>query len=231
MVRKDWLNLNGLWEYSITAKDEEQPKKFDGRILVPYPVESALSGVMKPVGEKKRLWYRRTFKVPGKWKGQRVLLHFGAVDWDTTVWVNGKEAGKHRGGYDAFTFDITDALEKSGREEIVLSVWDPTNAGNQPRGKQVKKPGGIMYTAVTGIWQTVWLEPVPQTYIAALKIVPDVDNGRVQITVDTIGDIDQYTVNATVRGGGRVRTVSKRGFNKLTAKMPDPRLWSPDSPF
>ncbi len=232
MVRKDWLNLNGLWEYAITAKDEEQPKKFDGRILVPYPVESALSGVMKPVGEKKRLWYRRTFKVPGKWKGQRVLLHFGAVDWDTTVWVNGKEAGKHRGGYDAFTFDITDALKKSGSQEIVLSVWDPTNAGNQPRGKQVKKPGGIMYTAVTGIWQTVWLEPVPQTYIAALKIVPDVDNSTVQITVNTIGNGSQYYINAMRRSGDLwLVSVASPGINTLKIKIPDPKLWSPDSPF
>jgi len=136
MVRKNWLNLNGLWEYAIKGKDDSQPKDFDGEILVPYPVESALSGVMKTVGQENRLWYRRTFEIPKKWKGQRVLLHFGAVDWDARVLVNGKEVGRHRGGYDPFSFDITDALKKSGAQELVLSVWDPTNAGTQPRGGQ-----------------------------------------------------------------------------------------------
>ena len=165
MVRKHWQNLNGLWDYAIVPKDSRKPDTFDGQILVPFPVESALSGVMKPVGEENRLWYRRKFEIPRKWKGQRILLHFGAVDWETTAWVNGKQVGAHKGGYDPFTFDITDALNDTGQQEVVLSVWDPTNAGTQPRGKQVKEPRGIWYTAVTGIWQTAWLEPVPQTYI------------------------------------------------------------------
>jgi len=232
MVRKDWLNLNGLWDYAIVGRDAEQPEKFDGEIMVPFPCESALSGVMKPVGKDKRLWYRRTFEVPRKWKGQRVLLHFGAVDWDTTVWVNGKEVGNHKGGYDPFTFDITDALKKSDSQEIVLSVWDPTNDGTQPRGKQVNRPGGIWYTAVTGIWQTVWLEPVPQTYIAGIKIVPDFDKSRVRVTVDAAGDMEGYNFNVTVRGGGLERTTGGSiGLNKLTVTVPDAKLWSPDSPF
>ena len=124
---------------------------------------------MKPVGPDKRLWYRRTFTVPEKWNWsadkKRMLLHFGAVDWEATVWVNGKEVGNHHGGYDPFTLDITDALKPGGEQEIVVSVWDPTDTGTQPRGKQVLKPGGIWYTAVTGIWQTVWLEPVPAAHI------------------------------------------------------------------
>ncbi|MBW8038684.1 MAG: glycoside hydrolase family 2 [Planctomycetes bacterium] len=233
MVRKSWQNLNGLWEYSITAREAEQPEEFDGQILVPFPVESALSGVMKKVGEDNRLWYRRTFKVSGRWrKGKRVLLHFGAVDWDTTVWVNGEELGNHKGGYDAFTFDITDVLKKSGSQEIVLSVWDPTNDGSQPRGKQVKKPGGIMYTAVTGIWQTVWLEPVPETYISGIKIVPDVDNSVVEVEVDTVGDIDQYELKFLVKGGGRLQiSGGSPGLKKRKIKMTSPKLWSPDSPF
>jgi len=232
MVREDWLNLNGLWDYAIVAKDAEKPEKYDGEILVPFPCESALSGVMKAVNKDKRLWYRRTFKIRRKWKGQRVLLHFGAVDWDTTVWVNGKELGNHKGGYDAFSFDITDVLKKSGSQEIVLSVWDPTNDGSQPRGKQVKKPGGIMYTAVTGIWQTVWLEPVPETYIKSFKIVPDFVKSRVRVTIDAAGDMEGYYFNVTVRGGGLLRTSGGSiGLNKLTVTVPDAKLWSPDSPF
>jgi len=139
---------------------------------VPFAAESALSGVMKPVGKDNRLWYRRTFRVPDEWSGQRVLLHFEAVDWDATVQVNGHEVGTHRGGYDPFTFDITKALSGSGDQEIVVSVWDPIDEGTQPRGKQVKEPRGIWYTSVTGIWRTVWLEPVPAASIAALKMVP-----------------------------------------------------------
>ena len=148
MVRKDWLNLNGLWDYAIRPTEQRQPNAnaFDGQILVPFPVESALSGVMKMVGPDKRVWYRRTFTVPKQWREKRVLLHFGAVDWDTTVSVNGKEVGKHRGGYDPFTFDITDALKRDAEEqEIVVSVWDPTDANWQPRGKQIRRPGGIWY--------------------------------------------------------------------------------------
>ena len=232
MVREDWLNLNGLWDYSILAKAAEQPEKFDGEIMVPFPCESALSGVMKPVGKDKRLWYRRTFRVPRRWRGQRVLLHFGAVDWDTTVWVNGKEVGSHKGGYDPFTFDITDALKRSRSQEIVVSVWDPTNNGTQPRGKQVNRPGGIWYTAVTGIWQTVWLEPVPETYIKGIKIVPDLDKSRVRVTIDAASDMEGYNFNVTVRGGGLLRTTGGSiGLNKLTVTVPDAKLWSPDSPF
>ena len=143
MVRDKWLNLNGTWQYAIAPKDQDQPKQFTGKILVPFAIESALSGVQKTVGPDNKLWYKRTFELPTEWSGQRVLLHFGAVDWDTTVWVNGKKTGSHRGGYDPFSFDITDALQSTGTQKIVLSVWDPTDAGDQPRGKQVRKPHAI----------------------------------------------------------------------------------------
>lgn len=243
IVREDWLNLNGLWDYAIVAKDAEQPEKFDGQILVPFPCESALSGVMKPVGEDKRLWYRRTFEIPRKWKGQRVLLHFGAVDWDTTVWVNGKELGNHKGGYDAFTFDITDAMKKSDSQEIVLSVWDPTDTGNQPRGKQVKKPGGIMYTAVTGIWQTVWLEPVPDAHIKSLKIIPHFDESLAEIKLEAHGAGGVYEVQYEVRDQSRVvhqlsvKNISGSSIwrvpfkDKVRLYIDRAKPWTPDSPF
>ena len=157
---QEWRNLNGLWDYAIRPRDERAPAAFDGRILVPFPVESALSGVMKKVGETNRLWYRRTFDVPAGVAQRRVLLHFGAVDWEATVVVNGTTVGTHRGGYDSSAFDITSALTASGPQELVVSVWDPTDTGTQPRGKQVNQPRGIWYTSVTGIWQTVWMEPV-----------------------------------------------------------------------
>ncbi|TKJ33821.1 MAG: hypothetical protein CEE38_19555 [Planctomycetes bacterium B3_Pla] len=241
MVRKDWLNLNGLWEYAIKPKAQGQPEEFDGQILVPFPVESALSGVMKPVGEQNRLWYRRTFEIPQKWASKRTLLHFGAVDWDTTVWVNGKQVGTHRGGYDPFTFDVTDALKDAGSNEIVLSVWDPTNAGYQPRGKQVSKPRGIWYTAVTGIWQTVWLEPVPRTYIGSVRITPDLDARKFMIGVSFpyppgAAHVFELDVAVTLKDGDTIVARSKadsggNGMRWATVVVKNPRLWSPDDPF
>lgn len=237
MVRKNWMNLNGLWEYAIRPKDESQPDQFDGwpghgQILVPFPVESALSGVMKAVGEDNRLWYCRAVKMPKKWTGQRVLLHFGAVDWDATVWVNGKQVGTHRGGYDPFTFDITDALKQTGEQDIVVSVWDPTNAGTQPRGKQVKEPRGIWYTAVTGIWQTVWLEPVPRTYIESIDIIPDVDSKSVRVMAVCPTASPDYSIEVRVKDGWFTKSKAKgRVGERLVVAIKKPKLWSPDSPF
>jgi len=244
MVREDWLNLNGLWQYAIRPKERPQPKMFDGQILVPFPVESALSGVMKRVGEENRLWYRRTFDVPAQWAGKRILLHFGAVDWETTVWVNGKQLGTHRGGYDPFTFDITDALKDSGPQEVVLSVWDPTDAGSQPRGKQVRKPRGIWYTAVTGIWQTVWLEPVNPVHIRCLKMEPDIDVGTLRLQVEIGGEVkdpSKFMISAEIPGtpGQRDMRLGEKPFGvafgsigeELEIRIKDPKLWSPDSPF
>jgi len=141
MTRPHWTNLNGLWDYAIVARDVQLPASWDGKILVPFAVESALSGVKKAVLPEQRLWYRRSFARPALESGERLLLHFGAVDWQCTLWINGIEAGDHTGGYDPFTFDITDRV-KAGDNELVLAVWDPTDQGYQPRGKQVLKPGG-----------------------------------------------------------------------------------------
>ena len=232
MARKQWLNLNGLWEYAIRPGNRQQPASFDAKILVPFPVESALSGVAKPVGEKNKLWYSRTFEIPDKWKNKSILLNFGAVDWETTVWINAQKIGAHRGGYDAFTFDITEALKNSGPQKIVISVWDPTDTAEQPRGKQVTTPGGIWYTAVTGIWQTVWLEPVAQAYIKSLKIVTDIDNELVHINAICENPGHGYTLTAKAKDGffTKAKATSSLG-QQLTLNIKKPKLWSPDSPF
>jgi len=230
MVRKDWLNLNGLWDYAITPRGKGQPRQFDGQILVPFAIESALSGVMKNVGPEKQLWYHRKFDVPQTWgEGNRILLHFGAVDWEATVWVNGLKVGTHRGGYDPFTFDITHALRPAGRQKLVLAVYDPTDAGDQARGKQVGKPHGIWYTPVTGIWQTVWIEPVSRRYIDGLKLTPDIDNAKLNVEIGTkLTRSDKVTVEVSANG----EVVGKvSGLNQIEVPIPDPHLWSPDDPF
>jgi beta-galactosidase/beta-glucuronidase len=231
MKRPRWQNLNGLWQLAFAKKDEAAPvgKDLAERILVPFPVESALSGVMK---HAERLWYRRLFVVPKEWKDQRVLLHFGAVDWEAKVWVNGKEIGSHRGGYDAFSFDITEALKQDGEQEVIVGVWDPTDAGPQPRGKQVRKPGGIFYTPTTGIWQTVWIEPVAKGYITGLKIVPDVDGKQVRVTVEAVGAAAGAKATVVVRDGEAFAASVRGGVGEeLSLKIAEPKLWSPESPF
>ena len=231
MVREEWLNLNGLWDLAISSKDATRAT-FDAQILVPFPVESALSGVMRKVREDERIWYRRTFDVPAKWRGKRLLLHFGAVDFETTVWVNSKQVGQHRGGYDGFTFDLTDAINPLGENELVVAVWDPTDAGTQPRGKQVRKPNGIWYTPTSGIWQTVWLEPVNAAYITDLKITPDVDAGTVTISASTPPALGVCTVEATIHSGHKVvYTGSTTAGGRITLSIKKARLWSPEDPY
>jgi hypothetical protein len=235
MVRKPWENLNGLWDYAITAKDAPAPTEFDGEIMVPFPIESALSGVMKPVGEDKKLWYRRKFTIPEKLTYGRIMLNFGAVDFDAVIWVNGTKVGEHKGGYDSFSFDITDAL-KFGvvQQEIIVSVYDPVDAGRQPRGKQVRKPRGIWYTSVTGIWQTVWLESVPDAHIKSLKIVPDIDAGTVTVTAACSDEAAGFGIEARVKERWwpwpKGKATGKPG-KPIVIPIEDAKLWSPDSPF
>ena len=183
LVRSNWVNLNGLWDYSVTPKDASQPIEFEGQILVPFCIESALSGVKRKFTRDDRLWYSRSFTAPPLTSGERLRLNFGAVDYETAVLVNGQEVGTQVGGYDAFSFDITDAL-KPGENTLVVSVTDDQSG---PKGKQkvgaFDNPRFIFYTATSGIWQTVWLEKVPASHIGSLKITPDIDKGTVAVTV------------------------------------------------
>jgi len=246
LVREHWQNLNGLWEYAIRPQDEVQPTQWDGQILVPFPVESALSGVMKFVGPENRLWYRRTFTLPqqdGKtspaWTDKKILLHFGAVDWQTTVWVNGKPtmptdpigptAETHIGGYAPFSCDITRLLQADKPNEIVVSVYDPSDAGFQPRGKQVRKPHGIWYTPTTGIWQTVWLEPVPLNEIQSLSISTDIDAKTVSVYARML--TTRTTIRVTVSLNGKPVSSAGGIYQKpVIVSIPEPQLWSPDNP-
>jgi len=229
--RNQWQNLNGLWDYAIVHQDS-QVGEYDGKILVPYPIESALSGVAETVPQTHRLLYRRYFEIPDDWRGSRVLLHFEAVDWETFVWVNGQAVGFHRGGYDPFTVEVSEFLYGEGDQELVISVWDPTDDGTQPRGKQVNEPGGIFYTSVTGIWQTVWLEPVPATSVRDLTITPDIDRGTATVLVeaDGLGGSEEVEIVVSASGEEVSRAAGNVGY-EIELEISDAHLWSPDDPF
>ncbi|TDQ11817.1 glycoside hydrolase family 2 protein [Pedobacter metabolipauper] len=232
LVRSNnWKNLNGLWDYAITAKDAAQPKSFDGKILVPFAVESSLSGVGKTVDKDNLLWYKTIFTLPSTMKNT-ILLHFGAVDWKTEVYLNGTKVGSHEGGFDPFSFDITPFLKKGGKQELSVSVWDPTDEGPQPRGKQVKKPEGIWYTPVTGIWQTVWLESVAKTYIASTKQTPDIDAKTLTVSADVqaLQAGDKLKISA-FDGSTKVAEQEISAAEQATLNIRSPKLWSPASPF
>lgn len=231
MVRDDnWKNLNGLWNYAITQKDAAKPTTYQGKILVPFAIESALSGVGKTVGDTCSLWYQTQFKASAG-KNKRTLLHFGAVDWRAEIFVNGKKIGTHEGGFTPFTFDITDYLKK-GNQDLVVKVWDPTDAGPQPRGKQVRWPEGIWYTPVTGIWQTVWLETVPESYVASTVQTPDLNDESLafsaQVKNAKPGDIVKVSA---WDGNTKITELEIEPNESVSLKIKNPKLWSPDSPF
>jgi beta-galactosidase/beta-glucuronidase len=231
LVRSQWLNLNGQWDYAITPAAAAQPQQMDGKILVPFAVESKLSGVARKLLPTDRLWYRRNFTVPADWSGKRTLLHFGAVDFESTVTINGALVGSHKGGSDPFTFDVTPFL-RTGANEIMVQVADPTSAGDQPRGKQTLDPRGIWYTAVSGIWQTVWLEPVPDLYIEDIRTTPDIDKGvlAVDVALSAAGGADD-AVRLTARDKGQVvASTVIRGNRRALLPIPKAHLWSPGDP-
>jgi len=237
LTRPDWANLNGIWDFAVTAADAGQPSSFPEQIRVPFPVESALSGIQRKITQNDKLWYKRTFTVPAGWSGRRIQLHFGASDWRTTVWVNGRQAGAvHSGGYDAFSHDITPLL-RSGTNTLVVSVWDPTETGGQAVGKQrirevTPQPGGgIFYTAASGIWQTVWLEPTAPAHIARLDMVPNLADSTLRVTVRGAGT-DGHRARVTVSAGGTtVGTATGPVGSAFAVPVRNPRLWSPEDPF
>jgi hypothetical protein len=230
MTRSNWQNLNGVWEFQSGAAGDSPPfgQTLPESVLVPYPIESALSGIMR---HQDWMWYHRTFTVPANWSGQRVLLNFGAVDWQSTLYINHQNVGTHAGGYDAFSYDITNYLT-AGSNDILLQVYNPVDNGEQPLGKQRLNPNSIWYTAASGIWQTVWLEPVPTSSIANLVITPDVDNQSLRLTVQGAGNTSGYSVSATaLTNGTTVSSATGSVGTEFRIPMPNAQLWSPDSPF
>ena len=227
LVRDRWINLNGLWEYAITPVDAV-PEKMDGHILVPFAVESALSGVGRSVTEHDALWYEREFSVPKDWAGSRIMLNFGAVDWKAEVYVNDELAGCHTGGYAPFSFDVTDLLLQGKTNSLKVKVTDGTDSWFQPRGKQVSEPEGIWYTAVTGIWQTVWMEPVSESYVKSYNVVADIDASVAKVSVNAVlaeGD----ACEVVIMENGNV--INKGRGTEVVLDVPQMKLWSPDSPY
>ncbi|WP_299539287.1 LamG-like jellyroll fold domain-containing protein [uncultured Streptomyces sp.] len=236
-VRDRWLNLNGPWEFA-GADEGEQPvfgKKLDERITVPFPVESQLSGLER---HEDHMFYRKLVTVPRNWSvgkdrdDRRLLLNFGAVDYRATVYVNGRKVTEHTGGYTAFSADITDAVKGSGPQEIVVAVTDVTGP-NQPKGKQSTKPGGIVYTESSGIWQTVWMEPVARASVDSLTTTPDIDAGRLSVTVNSDDASAAARVEAVARDkkGHVVGTVTGPANRALSLPVAGRHLWSPDDPY
>lgn len=229
--RSQWINLNGLWDYAIAEKDKYFPET-EGKILVPFAAESSLSGVGKKVGKENALWYFHDFKIPKEWMGEVIKLNFGAVDWKMDLWINDIKVGAHEGGYTPFSFDITPFLKDGESQKITIKVWDPADQGPQPRGKQVINPRGIWYTSVTGIWQTVWLEPVNKTHITNIKLNPDIDHGVLKAAVEgnniEYGDIIE--VNVIDKG----QVISTGMFTKdqvAEISISNMHLWSPEDPY
>ncbi|SDD23971.1 Glycosyl hydrolases family 2, TIM barrel domain [Algoriphagus faecimaris] len=231
LVRSEWQNLNGKWNYSILPKGSFPEMGFAGEIVVPFPVESYLSGVQETVGPEMELWYEKTFDLELKKGKNRVLLHFGAVDWEAEVWVNGQSVGIHQGGFDAFSFDITDQLNNGKSQTLRVRVWDPSDSGPQPRGKQVKEPKGIWYTPVTGIWQTVWLETVPESHLLQFYSETEWDSST-QVFYSQIQnpkksheiEVQVYDQNILI---GSVRGKASEALKLL---LQNPQPWSPDQP-
>ena len=230
LKRAQWVNLNGQWNYAIKDLQSGEPASFDGKILVPYPIESSLSGVGKTLTKDNILWYNRTFTIPSAWKGKNVKLNFGGVDWKAEVFVNGVSVGSHTGGFAPFSLDITSAL-KPGSNKLSVKVFDPTSDGYQPVGKQRSKASGIWYTPASGIWQTVWLEPVSAKHLESMEINPDIDAGTLNVKpfVSSANSGDKVVVTAKF-GKAAVATAQGESGENISLSIPNAKLWSPDQP-
>ncbi len=211
LKREEWINLNGLWKFSTTGRDAQKPDGYQRHILVPFAPESNLSGVGIKIGPDDKIWYNREFIIPEHWSGKFIKLHFGASDYETTVFVNGKKVGMHRGGYDPFSFDITYFLNEKGKQTVEVSVWDPTEHHYQSRGKQTTNPKGIWYTSVSGIWQTVWLEPVQSTHIEKLKTETDIDASNVSFAVSGLNFDPEDSIRVSVLENKSLKLTSQFG--------------------
>jgi beta-galactosidase/beta-glucuronidase len=244
-ARREWQSLNGIWEFAF---DDENKGRKDGwssgkalsdRILVPFTFEASLSGIGKGNEVHERVWYRRLFEVPSPWKGNRIVLHFGAVDWESTIWVNGKEMGTHRGGYTPFAYEITDALKPSGPQELVVAVFDPADpkkGGYQPKGKQLGSKS-IWYTRTTGIWQTVWIKPVPAVHWASIDFYPSLEEKSLRIEAEVRGKAKAQAEVQVSQAGNVVANATQPWDGPLPQKrlslnipIPDPFAWSPENP-
>ena len=232
LIRKgEWINLNGLWDYKIDSRTSEFPTVYDGKILVPFPIESSSSGVKLNLLPSDILWYKKLIDIPKLKNGERVILHFGAIDWMSNVFLNGKEVGSHIGGYNKFEFEITDHL-KSGTNELVVKVFDPTDKGTGPHGKQLLNPGSIYYTACSGIWQTVWIEVVPSDYIKDVIITPNLDSKAFVFTVDVSKGSDADEIEIELLDTGKRIIKAKGATNSVfSLRLKNTKNWSPDHPF
>lgn len=240
MVRAEWQNLNGLWNYAVTLAGAETFES-EGKILVPFAIESSLSGVGRSVGRENALWYEREFTIPSKWKGKEIILHFGAVDWLSELWINGNKVGEHKGGYTPFEYNITPYLRKSGKQTLTMRVYDATDNSYQPRGKQICVPEGIWYTPVTGIWQTVWMEPVASAHISDYYVVSDIDKASMKFEISAEGLAAGDIVKVQLIGGGIGYSAETPGSTvlaeavaeggKAEIAVPDMKTWSPDEPY
>ncbi|MHA1619363.1 MAG: glycoside hydrolase family 2 protein [Promethearchaeota archaeon] len=244
MVRDSWLNLNGLWEYAVSPKNINSMPTPEGKILVPFPLESALSGVSRQLYPKELLWYRRSFQIPKDWKKKRIILHFGAVDWEATVFVNGEEVGMHRGGYTPFSFDISSFVDYDSTNSLEVKVYDPSEKGCQPSGKQWLKPSLVFYTTISGIWQTVWLEAVSDTYIHHFQVTPQIETEQLQVKVwanvesrsSELGNANskshvEITISDKYSVGKIISTVEAQFETEILIDIPSPHLWSPEDPY
>jgi len=232
MERTEWTNLNGEWNYAIQTKGLTEPATFEGKIMVPFAIESSLSGVQKNIGADNELWYKRNFTVPSSWKNKDIILNFGAVDWLATVYINDILIGSHQGGYTPFHFNITPYLKGSGPQKMVVRVYDSCDKGFQPRGKQVSNPEGIFYTSVTGIWQTVWLEPVSPNHVTNIKAISNIDTNTLDVTVSTSESKISDIIEVKLLEKGQVVAIAKGVQGKaLRLSVKNPTLWSPENPF